>query len=390
VTSLLAAPADVSAERPARRRLDFVDALRGLACLWVLLHHAFEHMPTTGRLVDLPLDVLVHVSRIGWLGVSLFLVLSGFCLYYPVVRDQGVTGAQLDLKTFIRRRAVRILPPYFAALTIFSVVAWWWRDFGGEPIGWKDVIAHALMLHNLLPSTFASINPAFWSLALEVQLYLVFPLLVWLAARWGMRAVLLATLVISVATQWLAFQRFGLALQWGADLAVAYHSLPARCFEFVLGMLAAALVAHPRVGQERIAVALAALLALPALWFVLFVSRFGPLCDSVSGVIFASGVVILAKLDGARFTSRLSLRWLVQLGAVSYSVYLIHQPLMHLLSPTAFGLTDLSRLGLILFGAGQIALLIAVGAGFYFLLERPFIIRPVPRVSAVPPKLTPV
>jgi len=373
-----------------KRRLDFIDALRGFACLWVLLHHSFEHVPLSGQLKHLPFDLLIQFSKIGWLGVSLFLVLSGFCLYYPIVRRRGPQGAELDVKDFTKRRALRILPPYFAALVFFSAVAWSARLHGLEWIdaaAWKDVVSHALMLHNLFPSTFASINPAFWSLALEVQLYCVFPLLVWLGARKGLRAVAGTTLAVAVVWQAVAFAKYGFSRDWAANYAVAYHALPARCFEFALGMCAAAFVARPHSSHFRNAGWLVALLIGPALAFVLFVSRFGPLCDPIWGIVFASVIILLARVPQNYFLHWSSLRAMTRLGIISYSVYLIHQPLLGLLTPEQFGLEVTTRLSFFVFAGFRLALVTAIGFGFFLLLERPFISRrakPAPAVLPLP------
>jgi peptidoglycan/LPS O-acetylase OafA/YrhL len=369
-----------------------VDALRGLACLMVMLHHTFGQMPVPGHefgqqpipsgFWHYPSVLLLRVAAAGWLGVSLFLALSGFCLFYPLAARGRL---RLDLADFARRRARRILPPYYIALLLLSVLelAWYWHGPGG--LRWRDALAsdggarqhlrdaalHLLMLHNLSRSSLASVNPAFWSLALECQLYVLFPLLVWGAARWGMRAVLAATLPVAVAWQYLCFRHLGLTMQWTPELAAHYHALPGRCFEFAAGMAAAALVARPRPGQARAALLLLVLLLPPLLWFVLHVSRFGPGVDPAWGVVSAAALVLACAAPLRWFERPLLGRGLVRLGAISYSVYLVHQPLILILSPRLLHLPVGLRADF-LTGLLRIPLLIAVGYGFHLLFERPF------------------
>lgn len=138
---------------------------------------------------------------------------------------------------------------------------------------------HLFMLQNLTAKTLVSVSGVYWSLSLESQLYVIFPLLVWAAGRFGLKYILAGTLLVSLSWQLFCFHRFGFSLYWTPELAVFYHALPARCFEFAAGMTAAYFVARPRPNQLRTALILVLTLIAPALYFVLKVSRFGPLCD---------------------------------------------------------------------------------------------------------------
>ncbi len=278
----------------ARSRMDVIDILRGTACLWVVLHHCLSGSQAAPGALDGLLAVLIAVSKIGWVGVNLFLVLSGFCLYYPLVRKMGVSGVRLDLKTYVRRRALRILPAYYAALAVGMGVIAFHNARHHLPLasgfpGWPVFALHLVMLFNLSPQSFGAYNGAFWSLALECQLYVVFPLLVWLAARRGVLLAIIGALCISVAAQLLTYTHFGILPNWpGNDnAAMGYTSLPSRVFEFVAGMAAASLVARPTTPQAKRAGAIA-LALLPFCLAYAARARFGPLLDSLWGAEFAA------------------------------------------------------------------------------------------------------
>ena len=101
-----------------RAHLDHLDGVRGLAALFVVLHHAWlltaDHFPIAAETGLLGL--LTNWLLYGHLAVDVFIVLSGFCLILPVARSGGALAG--GAAGFYRRRARRILPPYFAALTI--------------------------------------------------------------------------------------------------------------------------------------------------------------------------------------------------------------------------------------------------------------------------------
>src|SRR5690242_1935820 len=137
---------------------------------------------------------------VGWFiygrfAVVVFIVLSGFSLALSPARH----GWRLDgAWSFARRRARRILPAYWAALA-FSLAAAWLVDRppGQAPPGMKSVVVNGLLVQNLVGAP--TPNRAFWSLAVEAQLYLAFPLLLLMVRRWGAVA-MLAVVVPVVAT----------------------------------------------------------------------------------------------------------------------------------------------------------------------------------------------
>ena len=386
-TSISGAPA------PAARRghLLFVDAVRGAACLWVIMHHTqhtFSSLPVSHDLAGLPFFLLVHFSEIGWLGVSLFLELSGFCLFYPILKRQAAHNLdfspyKLDVIGFFRKRARRILPPYYAALILSCLLAMveqrlglnYQRNFLSVFYGKSDLVLHLTMLYNLKAASFASINPAFWSLALESDLYLLFPVLVFLAARFGLRGILIPTFAIAVLWQGWAYHRLGFSWNYVSSTVFIYDALPGRAFEFACGMTAAYFVAKPQPGQYKIAAVLLAIMLVPGLWYVMEISRFGPLLDQIWGVAFGCLLVLLSRIDDSFLVRNRIGSALVWIGTISYSLYLIHYPLIMITSLTVLHLPNTELLAVSL-GVVRTICLIGLAYLFHLAFERPFMTKP--------------
>src|SRR6266571_2809022 len=167
-----------------------LDGIRGLAALFVVVHHCwlmtFHGYPrNTGPF------------WLGWLlyghfAVVVFITLSGFSLAISPARK----GWQLGGKArFAQRRAWRILPPYWAALVFSLIIAWGLQvaqPASTLPNG-KSVVVYGLLVQDIFGAPVP--NGAFWSIAVEAQLYLVFPILLVILRRFGAAAVLAAVTV---------------------------------------------------------------------------------------------------------------------------------------------------------------------------------------------------
>jgi peptidoglycan/LPS O-acetylase OafA/YrhL len=345
-------------------RLAGVDGLRAVAALWVVLFHI--RVFSGARLPFQPLDFFV---RSGSTGVSLFLVLSGFCLYLPFA-----AGKQGRFKTgsFFIRRARRLLPAYYCSLGLalaLNVIGG--ANLGFNPLSATDVAwqiaTHTTMIHTLFTSSFYALNGAYWSLGLEWQLYIALPLLIVGIMRFGLWRTLAAAVAVNVVYR-LALALAG-ARGWVpaglVQTVVLPNLLPGRWAEFAFGMVIAEL--HARGTLERLP------RAVRYAWVPMTVAAVAavglPLSHLAFGAVFALLLIAVLATNGV-VTRVFSWRPLVVLGIMSYSLYLVHQPLVQAMAFVLrhdFGLSPTRAFGALIL---LLPLIFAVAWALFVLVER--------------------
>ena len=172
------------------RRFASIDALRGLAALGVVFSHISQHQsfvqtPATPFWLGAALDQACSYGRVG---VTLFFVISGFCIHlrWASIRREG-RDAHIDFASFWKKRFRRLYPPFFVAL-VFYVGVQTLQDGTNSlelPLDAYDLVSHLLMVHNFDERTIFSFNGVFWTLAIEEQLYCAYFLLLYMRSRWG-------------------------------------------------------------------------------------------------------------------------------------------------------------------------------------------------------------
>jgi peptidoglycan/LPS O-acetylase OafA/YrhL len=363
-------------------RLAYLDGLRAVAAAYVVMFHVvpgFGNQSLSG-----PWRVMRRAFAFGHEAVAIFIVLSGYCLMLPVVRKDP-NGLGVLLGRFLRRRAFRILPPYFATLLLSLALLWALPELrrGGTGTIWDDslpglragaIAAHALVVHNWFPSLSVQINGPLWSVATEWQIYFFFPLLllpVW--RRFGMLASVLSAALVGYAPLWLVPNAARSAIPWYLVL-------------FSFGMVAAALGFSPTEQARRLRKSVPWGLVCAALWLGCLGFSMGaaklwfqlkPVTDPLIGLATATLLIYLTECVAADSPSRLlrlfESRPLVGLGHFSYSLYLTHLPV---LAVCYFALLPLGlsprALTLALLVVGTLASL-AVAYVFHLAIERRFI-----------------
>jgi peptidoglycan/LPS O-acetylase OafA/YrhL len=366
-------------------RLAYIEGLRALAALWVLLSHMWISQFRQGAhagLLGFASDWLLYSH----LAVDVFIVLSGYCLYLPVQRDGGLLRA--GPKGFWRRRARRILPPMYFALAFAVVITLVLQRLDGVPlqIDIRALGVNLLLLQDaILPDN--RFDGPLWSVAVEWRLSLVFPLLVWGLRRLGRPVMLLAAATVGYVLT-------GLVIAKAPGLLL---SCPWYLLLFMMGLCAASLAPDPlrlpteeRPSERRwwlfgVAVSVASLAMLLRAFPVTVqggndFGRHMPSIDAAAGLLATLVLIGLRRaFDNPNAWAPRCLSWppLDRLGRFSYSLYLTHEPLIRLLvrlmrlCPVLAAESPLLRFG-VLVGLGT-PILIGLAYLFFLLCERPFI-----------------
>jgi peptidoglycan/LPS O-acetylase OafA/YrhL len=352
------------------------------------LFHADQAVTGEGRIGTTVSPVLAFVTA-GHTGVTLFFVLSAFLLSRPFL-EQGRGGRRVRLADFFRRRALRIMPLYAAAISMAVVLCI------GEPGAVIDGL-RALFFVNSITGVGRSLLPysaVWWSLATEAQFYLVLPALgLCLRSKVGRGAGLVVLGVWAVAYLILIYDQIPMSL--GARLQIGL-SIVGRTPAFLAGIAAAWLVSRhgPRI---RVAAGESQMLRNGGADMLLLVSLLaqGMMLQEVTTLGFFRAelvwrawhvaesllwgvILLLVVLAPLRMRPLISNRVLGSFGLLSYSLYLIHQPIIH------FGMGFMMERGLAL--ESMLALRIAViavvfgvcmaaSALTYRWIERPFLMR---------------
>jgi len=284
------------------RRLSYVDGLRAVAVLSVMIFHARVHAP--------------GVALEGWAkecshGVDLFFVLSGFCLALPTLEKLRRDGfCDFDTVGFALKRVLRIFPPYAVAVLLVTIAGIFFMRAGVTPPGGmpksfdaSDVVRNLFFLDR----DGVLLNRSFWSLAVELRWYLLFPLALLLAGR-NMRAFVSTIVLVAIASE--------LTRATSTDLGV----LPA----FLLG-IAAAWVRVQHHSLTRYALPL----GLVSVAFAL-ANELRPHFPIQTNVGWHAAMFFFVIFAGAQpLVQRvLSAPPFVRVGVASYSIYLVHEPIV--------------------------------------------------------------
>ena len=300
-----------------------LDVLRALCFLMVFGCHAFYTDDPAINQHPVWRAVISPLFSNGAVGVNVFFALSGFLISYLLIREKTTFG-NIHVPKFWLRRVLRIWPLYFAVVVIGFVLFPMAKSALGQPVGDNGSVWSFLFFYNNLPmahgfTTDSSILSVLWSIAVEEQFYLVWPLLLFaLPVRgfpWAFAVVLLLSMVFKFTADtvqlrtWHTFSCMG-------DLAT--------------GALAACIAASERGARWVASWKWPAVLAIHLIWILLYVPQTGfapPLTEVLDPVLFAflsTAVILYQGFGGPTFLRMREFPVLVRLGRISYGLYCLH------------------------------------------------------------------
>jgi peptidoglycan/LPS O-acetylase OafA/YrhL len=396
------------------RHFPYLDGVRGLAVLMVLLYHSWQTAggPKYGwKFLGVKGD-FANLLAVCFTGVELFFILSGFLLAQSWVRADFLGRPRPSLRKYFRLRWFRIAPAYYCALVFWILL---FIPMISPPklfYSGKGVIVfvvHALMLESFLPVA-AQYNPTWWTMSVETLFYVVLPFAVYLFLR--NRWIVSVPICLLISLGWMtlclhppSFLADTLLRLLHACLngvvspesintpvfGVLINQLPSYCFSFGLGIALANLYVRKEIGAARTRLGLALINpSCGSLYFVVgcvlvfsSMNRYGHdilkgqfvYLASVSGVTSVGFTLVLAGLVfGAGWTRALFNSFPLRLlGLIGYSAYLWHIPVIFVASsiPWIKNIPSGQRFPVLFLHALFATTLIA--SFFYLAVEKPFL-----------------
>ncbi len=295
-----------------------IDGLRALAVLPVILFHAgFEWFSG------------------GFVGVDVFFVISGYLITAIIISEMA--EGKFSIVNFYERRARRILPALFFVMAACLPFAWLWltptdfKSFG------QSLVAVTTFSSNILFwwesgyfDTAAELKPLLhtWSLAVEEQYYILFPIFLMLTWRLGIKRVSILLSVVFVISLGVA----AWATQYAAHpkiISGAFFLLPTRGWELLIGVFAAFYLKHNTFLRSHLLNQALSMLGFGMILYSIIVFDATTPFPSFYALVptIGTGLLILCAVPKTLVHNLLSLKFFVGIGLISYSAYLWHQPL---------------------------------------------------------------
>lgn len=351
--------------------------LRGFAALWVFMFHVRRYDS------HIPIKIfqfnITDAFGMGWIGVHIFFVLSGFLLSIPFIKWINNEKPYPQLKSYYKRRLLRVFPAYYTQLLILIILSY---TIGyGTKLDITEFVLHLFMLFRVEPWFINPMADFWWTLPTELSFYLTLPIIAVVFKKYGFFTILLSAIVATVLFRYAIFQSIG--DQEASMVIKKVERFPGHITLFVFGMLAAYIYQiKPMISQKA-----SSFLLLVGLIWVYFCIQWILDVAVIKGLYYkghysyfiwnsinAIGLAFIIYSCAAKnwlteiiFSNRV----VVFLGIISYSIYLWHLPVIRLTKQYIY--PNLQENIAITLMVTCIPIIIVVAALSYKLVEAPCI-----------------
>jgi peptidoglycan/LPS O-acetylase OafA/YrhL len=309
----------------SQNRLLWLDSLRGIAVLGVVLVHCGQLAQSSG--------ILGNVTAAGQYGVQLFFVVSAITIsmtYQQHAKKHGTSP--ISAFAWLIRRVYRIWPLYAIAAFLYSIEGFILNAYLGgtfaQKIDWFDIFANLIFIHTWIPSANNSVVPGGWSISVEAMFYCIFPILMVGRKHPYFRAIFIALamffLAISELVNRQTFGTFAIV-----NNSYFYFWLPTQIPVILIGCWFYFRVFDQNSFNSRINVWVLTVTFVALSVCGLALGTWGQLSPGLSPSIFALAFCCLAILASSGRLGSIAGRWISEIGVCSYSIYLIHFALIH-------------------------------------------------------------
>jgi len=341
--------------------LPFIDGLRFIAIAPVILTHIFYFIVIKANYAETATSSWLWLPiKNGGHGVQIFFAISGFILALPFVSYYlGVSTKPVSLKSYFLRRLTRLEPPYIISMVFFFIVLIITHKYTFSNL-FPHLVGSLLYVHNIIWGKGSDINTVAWSLEVEVQFYILAPVifLIFKQKQLIRRAAILFVILLFACLN--------------SYYNIYYRSLPGQIQFFLIGVLMADIYVSKK-NDNLVAKLNHPLIFITSLLAILFI-------DYTSGffnqVVFLAALLImfLSSISPNLKNHFLKNNIVTFCGGMCYSIYLIHYPLISFVGGKLLAKFPISGLlpQFIVYCLIIIPIIFVCSVGFYLLFERPF------------------
>lgn len=377
-----------------KSRIAVLDGLRAFAIILVLMRHGVRPFWLHLEQPFLKLGPVEFGSIFinGWMGVDLFFILSGYLISnHLLARYFNSATRSMDLKAYAKRRFLRIAPAYYLTLTLAALGLFPFYPYpeSWDHIGWRYVY-HLLFLQDYLPSDIIGV---FWSLAVEMKFYLLAPFVLLALLRLSSNMRIIVLMMIFLALPLIRYMSL-INQPPVTDFQTYFESVRSifhLCLDGLMGGMLCAVILQDDKAKKFIERRAVANFLFAVGIFIFFVTALsGPLVD-INPSLFDStllptfialsfALILLGLLGGSFAVPFFAWKGWLFFALISYSLYLLHLPLMYPAEVMCRYVIDLDQFSpqiqMLIYFPFFIGLSVIAAALSYCFIERPFLKRP--------------